>query len=115
MIAALLTLGGAHWVVLQSVAWTTMLVEHSRGGPLLEAVKQTFDGAHPCSLCRQIEAGRKSEKQQEPAPLPVRIELFYQAPTGLVPLVRCVQVLVASAAEHAVRLWVPPLQPPRSC
>ena len=63
----------------------------------------------------RIEAGRKTEKQQEPAPLPVKIELFYQAPTSLVPPVRCGQMLVAAAAVHSTRLWLPPLPPPRGC
>ena len=115
LIVALLSLGGAHWVVLQSVAWTTMLVEHSRESPLLEAVRQTFDGAHPCSLCHRIEAGRKTGKQQELVPMPVRVELFYEPPAGSVPPVRCAQVLNAPAEKSAARLWVPSLRPPRGC
>jgi hypothetical protein len=77
-IAALLLSGGAHWLLLQSVAWTGMLVTRASHGSLIEAVKLTFDGAHPCVLCEKIEAGRKGEKQQENSALPLKIELFYQ-------------------------------------
>jgi len=54
-----------HWIALQSVAWTTMLVANARHTPLSEAVAKTFDGAHPCSLCRTVRAGEKSEKKSE--------------------------------------------------
>jgi len=52
---------GLHWIALQSVAWTTMVIEYSKRAPLREAVAQTFDGAHPCSLCHAVAAGKKSE------------------------------------------------------
>jgi hypothetical protein len=49
---------GFHWLALQSVAWTTMLVANARHVPLTEAVAKTFDGEHPCSLCHAVEAGK---------------------------------------------------------
>lgn len=65
LIVALLAATGSHWAVLQSVAWTTMLADNLRNGSLTEAVQRTFDGEHPCSLCKQITAGKKSEKKAE--------------------------------------------------
>ena len=32
---------------------------------LTEAVSQTFDGEHPCPLCKAIATGKKSEKKSE--------------------------------------------------
>ena len=65
MIAAMLAITGGHWVALQTVAWTTMLADNLRTGSLKEAVTQTFDGEHPCPICKQIAAGKKSEKKTE--------------------------------------------------
>jgi len=65
MIIALLALNGAHWVTLQTVAWTAMFAENLRTGSLDEAVTKTFDGRHPCCLCKRIAAGRKSESKTE--------------------------------------------------
>lgn len=48
---------GLHWAVLQSVAWTGMLVRYSRNATIVEALQKTFDGKHPCSLCRFIQQG----------------------------------------------------------
>lgn len=60
---ALVATTGAHWAVLQSVAWTTMLADNLRTRSVVEAVTCTFDGRHPCCLCKAICAGKKSEKK----------------------------------------------------
>jgi hypothetical protein len=56
---------GAHWVLLQSVAWMGMVVAYSEHTTFKEAVVQTFDGKHPCCLCKAIAAAKKSEKKNE--------------------------------------------------
>ncbi|HLP77276.1 MAG TPA: hypothetical protein VK327_10195 [Candidatus Paceibacterota bacterium] len=56
---------GLHWAFLQSVAWVGMIANFSRDASLTEAVSKTFDGDHPCCLCKAIEKGRAEEKQQE--------------------------------------------------
>ncbi len=55
---------GLHWALLQTVAWTGMLVSYSRAGSFTEAVSKTFDGQHPCCMCKAIESGRKAEREQ---------------------------------------------------
>jgi hypothetical protein len=62
---AALTVCGGHWAALQSVAWTNMLVSYSQQVPLREAIAKTFDGAHPCSLCHAVSAGKKTEKKTD--------------------------------------------------
>ena len=56
---------GFHWLALQSVAWTAMLVSNACHAPLSEAVAKTFDGNHPCDLCHAVATGQKSEKKSE--------------------------------------------------
>jgi len=56
---------GLHWALLQTVAWTGMLISYSRDASFKEAVGKTFDGKHPCPLCKAIKKGRAEEKQQE--------------------------------------------------
>jgi hypothetical protein len=70
-ILALCSAIGLYWVALQSVAWTTMLIDYSKRAPLCQAITQTFDGARPCSLCHAVNSGMSSEKKsdvQSPAP-----------------------------------------------
>lgn len=63
VILAVVSSIGLPWAVLQTVAWTGMIITYSLEGTLQEALAKTFDGKHPCSLCKQIEQGRKSEKK----------------------------------------------------
>ncbi|PYK41905.1 MAG: hypothetical protein DME46_12590 [Verrucomicrobia bacterium] len=64
-IVALCCAIGLHWVALQSFAWTSMLIENSKRAPLCQAIVQTFDGAHPCSLCHIVATGKASEKKSD--------------------------------------------------
>jgi hypothetical protein len=59
---------GLHWAFFQSLAWTSMLADNLRRDSLAQAVTHTFDGQHPCPLCKAIAAGKKSEKKGDPAP-----------------------------------------------
>ena len=67
---------GFHWLALQSVAWTTMLVANARQVPLSEAVARTFDGSHPCDLCHAVAQGKKSEKKSEILPTIAKLDLI---------------------------------------
>lgn len=65
---AMFCIAGGHWSVLQTVAWAEMLREYSqRTGSLTAAVEQTFDGQHPCALCREIRAAKSRERKGNPA------------------------------------------------
>src|SRR5438094_6787334 len=64
-ISALCLSIGLHWIALQSLAWTSMIFDYSKRAPLCQAIAQTFDGAHPCSLCHVVGKGKNSEKKQD--------------------------------------------------
>ena len=67
LVISLVATLGAHWVLLQTVAWTTMLADNLRTHSLSESVARTFAGKHPCPICNAIAAGKKSEKKNEVA------------------------------------------------
>lgn len=49
---------GLHWNFLQVVAWGSMLVRYAQDASLSEAVEKTFDGEHPCCMCKAIAQAR---------------------------------------------------------
>lgn len=55
---------GGHWAFLQSVAWVTMVVDYWKDAPISVAVQKTFDGKHPCKLCKLVNRGKQSEQKQ---------------------------------------------------
>jgi hypothetical protein len=65
MILAVLAALGTHWTVLQSIAWTGMLADNLSRSSLTDALQKTFDGKHPCCLCRAVAAGKKSDRNRE--------------------------------------------------
>jgi hypothetical protein len=75
---------GGHWLVLQSVAWSEMIVEYSRTTNLTVAVEKTFDGEHPCELCKQIQTGKRNEQRRDAQVIAGKLEFFYLATPALV-------------------------------
>jgi hypothetical protein len=65
LVFALVAMLVAHWTLLQTVAWTAMLADNLCTYSAKEAVTETFDGKHPCCLCKAIAAGKQSEKKTE--------------------------------------------------
>ncbi len=59
---ALVSIAGGHWAALQVLAWTQMVNMYSRDASIVEALMKTFDGKHPCGLCRKVDEGRQKEK-----------------------------------------------------
>ena len=112
-IAALCFAVGLHWLALQSIAWTTMVVEYSKKVSLTEAVAQTFDGEHPCGLCHAVQKGKNSERKNDFS-APTRLDL-YCAPRASARVHEYLDLkfeqVVASATA---RFDSPPTPPPRS-
>lgn len=65
LIGALLVSMGGHLALVQTIAWGNMLVEFSSKGSFSEAVDKTFDGEHPCHLCKVVKK-TKSEEEKKP-------------------------------------------------
>jgi hypothetical protein len=65
VVLMLATTLGMHWALLQTIAWTAMLADNLHSAPFHEAMIRTFDGQHPCCLCKAVTAGRNSEQKQE--------------------------------------------------
>jgi hypothetical protein len=113
IIVALCLAIGLHWIALQSIAWTAMLVQNTKHVSLTEAVARTFDGAHPCGLCHAVATGKKSEKKSDALTATVKIDLI--CTTRIV----AVQPLAAPYQYASVlflftgRDLAPPAPPPR--
>ena len=89
MALALFLIAGGHWAMLQGVAWATMVHDFSRNGSLTQAVEKTFDGKHPCAMCKKIAKVKNSEASGEKAPVTLKIdkkaEVFVKAPGSELP------------------------------
>jgi hypothetical protein len=56
---------GLQWIALQSVAWTSMILQNTKQTSFCRAMMRTFDGAHPCSLCHVVNKGKASQEKRD--------------------------------------------------
>jgi hypothetical protein len=113
-IFALCSAIGLHWLTLQSIAWTSMIIDYSKRGTLCQAIAQTFDGAHPCPLCHAVNTGKNSEKKsdlQSPTP---KIDMIcvWRTASSLRPFIPFEYTVRDSCSSQIGRS--PPVPPPRS-
>ena len=115
MALALFLVAGGHWAMLQGVAWATMVRDFSKTGSLTEAVGKTFDGKHPCAMCKKLTNARASE---EKAPVTLKVdkkaEVFVASARSEVPM-PLARPIVYGPAPFVVmpeRFFAPPVPVP---
>lgn len=121
VLGAILHLTGGHWGILQGIAWAKMLVEYSQADGLLEGARKTFDGQHPCCMCKSIATAKERESGKDRPALP-GIEKFSLKELRLPELIslrkpRCAAFAPAGfmppAPAGVILGESPPLPPPR--
>jgi hypothetical protein len=112
---AFLQLLGGHWAVLQMGAWADMLLRYSHDAGLIAGISQTFDGGHPCPICKAIQAGKKQEQKKAPL-LNSELKRDYLATWNHFQVRReWAEVVYPRFAEHLHALAIEPdVPPPRS-
>jgi len=101
---------GLHWAALQSVAWVGMLISYSHSGSVGSAIEKTFDGRHPCPLCKAIGKAQQSGKKQD-FQAGGRMDMDYRRqPALLIPPVRdfAWPAFVADGSGFSPEPGVPP-------
>jgi len=111
IVVALASSIGLPWALLQSLAWTTMLADNLRTSALLDAVQRTFDGKHPCVLCKAISNAKKSQSKSELPPQLKKLELF-NPPARIFFIPAAHFGFVRAANPPGSSLAYPPLLPP---
>lgn len=114
LIVALVTTIGGHWALLQTVAWTTMLADNLQRDSFTDAVSKTFDGEHPCKMCKDISAGKKAEKQSEFSSMAKKLEFVSSPARYVFAGSENFYLLPDSGTGASERSHRPPVPPPRS-
>lgn len=104
---------GLHWAFLQSVAWVSMVVTYSQDVPITEAISKTFDGQHPCKLCKGIAAGKKSEQKTEFPPLVKKLEFVSARAAFIFTAPQDFRLLPETTFTFRKLAHQPPVPPPR--
>jgi hypothetical protein len=105
---------GGHWAVLQSVAWLSMTVKFAQTDTLSAALRKTFDGLHPCNLCKVVRDGKKSEKNQETSKVETKLDFWLVCNAELLNPPQPFCVLPSGPDSGQPRAESPPTPPPRA-
>ncbi len=120
LLAALLVANHVHLPVLQVVAWCGMLVSYSRNNSTTEAIEMTFDGDHPCPMCKTIKkaqaATAENDRLTRPQERQAREIGFWPILAGTCAAPSFTHQRVAAAPHRSpeARVCPPPTPPPIS-
>lgn len=115
LLVAVLTLSlGLHWAFLQTLAWTGMVITYTQETSSFQvAIARTFDGVHPCNLCKLVNAGKKAEQKQDlQKTFKLEPALAHLSVTFFPPLPRNLSAPSGSLASS--RCDLPAVPPPRA-
>ena len=116
LVALMLSIGG-QWALVQSAAWTGMFIKYVKHDSVAEALSKTFDGQHPCRLCKAVTQGAngsKSVPSKSPAPL-IKINLLSHSTETVLVQAIPERTRIAIVAERAhPRSEAPEAPPPRA-
>ena len=112
-VVLLIQMSGGHLLLLQTVAWGGMTISFAQTERLTAALKKTFDGKHPCKLCRMIAEEKKSDKKKELQQFETKIDFLCEVKAlALFPPAFDFVSLCFSALQP--RTESPPTPPPRN-
>ena len=111
---SLVVLISGHWALLQSVAWVGMAYSYAQEDSLDVALRKTFDGQHPCKLCKAVREGKQTERKQHALVADIKIDFFLDRQTApLLPSSVTVELPVVPDQKAPARHDAPPVPPPR--
>ena len=105
---------GLHWAFFQSLAWVGMVLSYSQDATLTEALAKTFDGKHPCHLCKQIAKGKQSEKKSDLRPEWKKFEFSYALTSFVFSHPTCFWKFRPAEQPIELLAYAPPVPPPRA-
>lgn len=67
-LAAALAVADLPLLVVQGVAWATMMQERVPERGMVEALDSTLSGAEPCAVCCVVQEQKKEQREEAPVP-----------------------------------------------
>ena len=69
VLSGCLHLCGGHYGVMQMFAWGKMIVDYSSEKGVVAGISETFDGQHPCELCKSIAKAKSDDTKLPQTPV----------------------------------------------
>ncbi|MFO1500111.1 MAG: hypothetical protein U1G07_17265 [Verrucomicrobiota bacterium] len=106
---------GLHWTFLRTVGWVNMFASFAQTGTVHEALVKTFDGSHPCSMCKFVKNAKHGEKKEQSINPDGKLNLMLTVSlSSLNPPTAYTWLLPLRDNTWLGRTEAPPLPPPRA-
>jgi hypothetical protein len=104
-----------HFAMIQTFAWGNMLWTYSNESSLSEAIEKTFDGEHPCHLCKLVKKSKNEDNQKPLLKSEIKMEIALPKPVKVpLPVSTELAFLVTEYSARDCQVCLaPPFQPPR--
>ncbi len=90
-----------------------MLVENAETTQFSVAVENTFDGQHPCSICKSIASAKGKESKQQRMAVVTKVPLFCEEAGGEAVILLEAKVIRGVQPASDARFADPAVPPPR--
>jgi hypothetical protein len=77
LVASLLVGSGAHVALLQTCAWAAMAARRLASKPPAQALREVFDGEHPCAICLKVRSNAQPNEKTLAAPSAGQLDLLH--------------------------------------
>lgn len=114
VIVSLVAMVGGHWAILQTVAWVGMTFSFAQSAPLTTALRKTFDGNNPCSLCKAVDEGKRNERKDASLKLETKLDFCLVPSPFLLDAPPPFAVVSGETPRMHLRYESPPTPPPQS-
>ena len=91
-----------------------MLVSYSQQDSFTVAVEKTFDGKHPCGLCKAVDQGKRSEQKQTLLKTEIKINWMLVETAPLVWFPARVEAIRPREELDLLVFASPPIPPPKT-
>jgi len=99
--------------IAQGFAWGTMIIDYSSHDTVVEAVLKTFDGNHPCKICKKVDEQQHSQTKRMMEAGLRKLDLCCATPDLLILPDLGGTTFPAFEAKTLPMSAEPPFQPPR--
>ncbi|MDA7665906.1 hypothetical protein OAM00_04280 [Verrucomicrobia bacterium] len=102
---------GGHWGLLQTIAWSNMLLDYSENLTWTSALSKTIDPDTSCRICEFVQEGRNQESNQDFSKTQFKIDLVCEQREVFL---NCPNVADDKAITFIVhsQFHAPPIAPP---
>jgi hypothetical protein len=104
---------GGNLAILQCFGWMGMLVSYAQQDGFALAIEKTFDGKHPCKICKVVKKSGETEQSKELPKSAGKIDCILTEKTISNWTTTWIEIETQADESARLRFVLPPTPPPK--